>query len=65
MFRIRDESSLLYLVWYLVREVEGCILGADILGVDILEDREIIVYTQPNIKSMVDHLSFFKPMRPK
>ena len=28
-------------------------------------DRENLVYTQPNTESMVDHLSFFKPRRPK
>ena len=27
-------------------------------------EREYVVYTQPNTKSMVDHLSFFKPTRP-
>ena len=26
---------------------------------------ENLVYTQPNIKSMVNHLNFFKPLRPK
>ena len=28
-------------------------------------EREIVVYTQPNINSMVNCLSFFKPTRPK
>ena len=28
-------------------------------------EREIVVYTQPNINSMVNHLSFFKHTRPK
>ena len=28
-------------------------------------ERETVVYTQPNINSMLNRLSFFKPMRPK
>ena len=55
----RYQSTPLYLYIHNIKLV--CNSGTLCVGLE----REIVVYTQPNINSMVNRLSFFKPMRPK
>ena len=55
----RYQSTPLYLYIHNIKLV--CKSGTLCAGLE----REIVVYTQPNINSMVNRLSFFKPMRPK
>ena len=53
------QSTPLYLYIHNIKLV--CKSGTLCAGLE----REIVVYTQPNINSMLNRLSFFKPMRPK
>ena len=53
------QSTPLYLYIHNIKLV--CNSGTLCAGLE----REIVVYTQPTINSMVNHLSFFKPTRPK
>ena len=55
----RYQSTPLYLYIHNIKLV--CNSGTLCVGLG----REIVVYTQPNINSMLNRLSFFKPMRPK
>ena len=55
----RYQSTPLYLSIHHIKLV--CNSGTLCAGLE----REIVVYTQPNINSMLNRLSFFKPMRPK
>ena len=54
----RYQSTQLYLYIHNIKLV--CNSGTLCAGLE----REIVVYTQPNINSMVNRLSFFKPSRP-
>ena len=53
------QSTPLYLYIHNIKLV--CKSGTLCAGLE----REIVVYTQPNINSMLNRLSFFKPTRPK
>ena len=55
----RYQSTPLYLYIHNIKLV--CNSGTLCVGLE----REIVVYTQPNINSMVNRLSFFTPTRPK
>ena len=55
----RYQSTPLYLYIHNIKLVSN----SDTLCAGL--EREIVVYTQPNINSMLNRLSFFKPMRPK
>ena len=55
----RYQSTPIYLYIHNIKLV--CKSGTLCAGLE----REIVVYTQPNINSMVNPLSFFKPTRPK
>ena len=55
----RYQSTPLYLYIHNIKLV--CKSGTLCAGLE----REIVVYTLPNINSMLNRLSFFKPMRPK
>ena len=55
----RYQSTPLYLYIHNIKLV--CKSGKLCAGLE----REIVVYTHPNINSMLNRLSFFKPMRPK
>ena len=55
----RYQSTSLYLYIHNIKLVYNS--GALCAGLK----REIVVFTQPNINSMLNRLSFFKPMRPK
>ena len=59
LLQTRNQSTPLYLYIHNIKLVSQ--FDTPCMRLDL----EYLVYTQPNLKSMVDRLSFFKPRTPK